>query len=137
MDDSSEPASLLVVTRFRVAPADADGFAGRAREAIAVLAESAGFLDASLGQSTDDPQLRVIAMRWSGVGAWRRALSRFEVKVSVVPLLSTAIDEPSAFEIVHARDRNGSIDAGSGLAADAGEIGLGHAAAASVPSVRT
>jgi hypothetical protein len=34
------------------------------------------------------------------VGAYRRALSSYEVKMTVVPLLSRALDEPSAFEII-------------------------------------
>ena len=36
--------------------------------------------------------------RWKDVGSYRRALSSYDVKVGAVPLLSRAIDEPSAYE---------------------------------------
>jgi len=52
-----------------------------------------------------------------------------------VPLLSTAIDEPSAYEVVRHVDAAGVHEAVSGLAADAGEVGLGSAAAATVRPV--
>jgi hypothetical protein len=32
------------------------------------------------------------------VGAYRRALSSYDVRVGAVPLLSRALDEPSAYE---------------------------------------
>jgi hypothetical protein len=37
------------------------------------------------------------------VGSYRRALSSYDVKVTAVPLLSLAYDEPSAFEVMHSR----------------------------------
>ena len=37
---------------------------------------------------------------WQSVGAYRRALSNYDVKVVAVPLMYRAIDEPSAFEPV-------------------------------------
>ncbi len=51
------------------------------------------------------------------------------------PLLSSAIDEPSAYELVRNWDGTGMVVAASGLAADAGEVGLGHASGGHVPSV--
>lgn len=135
IDPSREPG-LLVVSRFRVPSEGAAAFAAEARAALAILAESAGFVEASLGQATDEEDLRVIATRWTGVGAYRRAMSRYEVKLAVVPFLSHALDEPSAFEVVHHRDADGVTEAVTGLAADAGAVGLGHAAAGEVPPVR-
>ena len=38
--------------------------------------------------------------RWENVGAYRRALSSYDVKLQAVPLLSRAVDEPSAYEVV-------------------------------------
>ena len=64
------------------------------------LAAQPGCLAAAIGQSTDDPDLIVVRTEWAGVGAYRRALSAFDVKVNAVPLLSAAIDEPSAYELV-------------------------------------
>lgn len=134
--DASE-APLIVFGRFRVSDEQAASFAADARAAIAVLAARDGFIDAALGQCVDDAELRTILTRWTSVGSYRRALSNPEVKMTAIPLLSLAIDEPSAFEVVHSRTPQGSVDAVSGLAADAGSIGLGFAAAPVVPPVAT
>jgi hypothetical protein len=53
------------------------------------------------------------------VGSYRRALSAYDVKVTAVPLLSQAIDEPSAYELVGDADLNESVPrALGGLDAD-------------------
>ncbi len=131
----SETASLLVVSRFRVGDAARAAFLADAGRAVEALAAQAGCLAASIGQSTDESGLIVIRTEWSGVGAYRRALSSFDVKVNAIPLLSAAIDEPSAYELVHHWTPEGLTVAPSGLAADAGAVGLGEAAAPSVPPV--
>ena len=124
--------TFIVLNRFRN---DSAEFPSSARAAIAALAACTGFVDAHLGQSTDEPDLRTITTRWVSVGAYRRALSNFEVKMTAVPLLSTAIDEPSAYEVVHYRSPEGFIDAVTGLALDAGSIGLGEAAGPDIAAV--
>lgn len=124
-----------MVSRFRVPGDQRPAFLAAADEAMAALAKQAGCRGISLGQSTDEADLLLIRSEWEGIGAYRRALSDFDVKVRAVPLLSTAIDEPSAFELVRHRDADGVTAAVSGLAADAGEVGLGGAAAANVPPV--
>ncbi len=111
-------AVLLVVSRYRVGPEDRDRFVEEADKAIDVLAAQVGFLSASIGQSTDEAGLLVIRSEWSGVGAYRRALSSYEVKLSAVPLLSTAIDESSAYEVVRSWTDGGKSSAASGLAVD-------------------
>lgn len=128
-------AGLLVIGRFRVPEHRAADFARDVRAALQVLGERDGFIDAVIGQATDDPELRVLTTRWSSVGAYRRALSNFDVKMTAIPFLSLAIDEPSAYEVVHARNAEGAHDAESGLAADAGSIRLGEAAGPDVPPV--
>jgi len=136
MFDPTVPvAPLVVVSRFRVPPEQADRFATDARAAIEILAGCSGFLRASLGQSTDETELRVIVTEWDQVGSYRRALSRYEVKAAAVPFLSHAIDEPSAYEIVHALTDGATTSSTSGLAADADSIGLGQAAGPMVPPV--
>jgi hypothetical protein len=55
--------------------------------------------------------------------------------MTAVPLLSTAIDEPSAYEVVHYRSPEGFVDAVTGLALDAGSIGLGEAAGPDIAAV--
>lgn len=132
---NSPTPGLMVISRFRVGAEQVAEFAANSRKAIAVLASCSGFIEAFVGQSTDEPDLLTITSRWQHVGAYRRALSTFEVKVSVIPFLSLAIDESSAYEVVHHRTEHSVIDSASGLAADAGSIGLGHAAGPVIPSV--
>ncbi|CAB4709088.1 unannotated protein [freshwater metagenome] len=140
MDDlnalSESPApGLIVISRFQVGVDQVAEFAANSRHAIAVLATCNGFVEAFVGQSTDEPDLLTITSRWQHVGAYRRALSTFDVKVSVIPFLSLAIDESSAYEIVHHRTEHSVTDSASGLAADAGSIGLGDAAGPAIRSV--
>ena len=88
---------MIVLVRFRV-PADDLDFAEQARTAIAVLADRVGFVSADLGRNLDDPGLWTITTRWRNVGSYRRALQGNESKMVVVPLMSRAIDEPTAYE---------------------------------------
>jgi hypothetical protein len=125
---------MLVVTRHVVASAQRSSFLEEARDALAALADQAGYLSGCIAQSTDDAGLFVIEMRFRDVGAYRRALSSFEVKMRSVPLLSTAVDEPSAFEVVVLRTSHGETVERSGLADDADVVSLGSAAAAQVDS---
>lgn len=127
-------APVLVVSRYRV-ESDRGKWLAQMREALTILGESAGFIRGQIAQATDDADLMVVTTSWENVGAYRRALGRFEVKAQVVSLLSLAIDEPSAFEAVVVRDEGGEQLFASGLAADHGEVGLGSAAAASVASI--
>ena len=136
VSDSSAPI-LVVMNRFRVAEHQAEQFAQDSRVALATLAESGGFIDGLIAQSTDEAELRMITTRWLNVGSYRRALSRFEVKMSAIPLLSTAIDESSAYEAVQVIANGQTSDVTSGRAADADEIGLGHASAPVVPPIRS
>jgi quinol monooxygenase YgiN len=92
---------VLVVTRFIVPESEAASFAERARRAVAALAARPGFRSARVGQAPDDASRWVLVSEWEGVGAWRRALSSFDVRVEAVPLLSLAEDEPGAYEVVH------------------------------------
>lgn len=132
---------MLVVTRYRVPPADAVSFRDRARRALEVLAAKPGWRGGHVGRAADDPELWVVSSEWENVGSYRRALSSYESKLEAVPLLSLAIDEPTAFEIVATVPASGAADpatsTGTGRsvrASDADEIGLGQAAAPVVPT---
>jgi hypothetical protein len=128
-----EPAApLLVVSRYRVDAVERADFIVDARAAIDVLTAQPGCISTSLGQATDDASLLVIRSEWVGVGAYRRALSAFDVKLHAVPLLSRAIDEPSAYELMLHWTPAGTVSAPSGLAQDAGSVALGEASAADV-----
>ena len=86
-----------MITRFRVR--DVDGFRGRVDATLAVLGAKVGFESADLEQNLDEPDLWVLVTRWRDVGSYRRALQGFESRTVVVPLLSEAVDEPSAYEV--------------------------------------
>lgn len=78
-------------------PGDASGFEAAARAEVAQFASSAGSLGADLVQNLDDPGLWAIVSRWADVGSYRRAFNGTDAKLVLVPLLSLAIDEPSAY----------------------------------------
>ncbi|NDL56781.1 antibiotic biosynthesis monooxygenase family protein [Phytoactinopolyspora mesophila] len=116
---------MLVVTRYRVPRQDALTFRDQARAALSALAGQPGWQAGHVGRAVDDPTLWVLSSQWRDVGSYRRALSSYDVKLRAVPLLSLAIDEPTAFEILTDSDT-------SARAADAEDVGLGDAAAPSV-----
>lgn len=89
---------MFVVIRFRVGEAGRQEFAGRVETAVEVLSRQKGFVAARVGRNVDDPELMALTMEWENVGSYRRALSPYEVKVAAVPLLSEAIDEPTAYD---------------------------------------
>jgi hypothetical protein len=118
---------MLVVTRYRVDPSEATAFLPRAQSVLAVLSTCAGWRTGHVGRAVDDPTLWVVTAEWDGVGSYRRALSAAEVKMAVMPLLATALDEPTAFELL-----TDGASVGSALAADADVVGVGEAAAPTV-----
>ena len=93
---------MLVLSRFQVPDADAEAFRARIEDALAVLAAQKGYVEGAVGRNVDDPTLWVLQTRWVGPGAYRRALSAYDVKVHAWTLLAQAVDEPSAYEIVGA-----------------------------------
>jgi heme-degrading monooxygenase HmoA len=125
---------MLVVTRHQVPAGERADFLDHARDALAALADQPGYLSGCIAQSTDDADLFALETRWRDVGAYRRALSSFEVKMRAVQLLSSAVDEPSSFEVVVQRTTDGETVERSGLADDAHDVSLGSAAAAVVRS---
>lgn len=131
---------MLVVTRYRLddaGPDAAETFLGGARAALAALGDRPGFRSGRIGRAADDPATWVLATEWEHVGAYRRALSAYEVKLHAVPLLSLAVDEPTAFEVLVATgEGSGSTasDGGSDRASDADAVGLGRASGPDVAS---
>jgi quinol monooxygenase YgiN len=125
---------VLVVTRFSVDPAEGDAFLARARAALSALASRPGYLAGRIGRATDDPALWVLSTEWVGVGAYRRALSAYDVKVTAVPVLSEAIDEPSAYEVLVETAEDAAAARPSRRAADADTVGIGRASGPDVPT---
>lgn len=91
---------MLVVNRFRVPEAEAAGFRDDLERARQALAARPGLLESHVGRNVDDPALWTLVTRWEHVGAYRRALSAYDVKLYAVPVLGRAIEEPSAYEAV-------------------------------------
>jgi quinol monooxygenase YgiN len=91
---------VLVVNRFEVPESDTAQFRDEVQQAKAALAEQAGYLHGSIGRNVDDPTLWALVTTWENVGAYRRALSSYDVKLRAVALLGRAIEEPSAYELV-------------------------------------
>lgn len=90
---------MLVVNRFH-APEGPDEMRTRLTAVHELLARQSGYVDGVLGRNVDEPELWILTTRWASVGAYRRALSSYDVKLHGVPVLSRALDEPSAYEIV-------------------------------------
>jgi hypothetical protein len=90
---------VLVVTRFRPSGSPEE-FQARLHEALEVLARQRGYAGGTVGRNVDDPGLWVLETRWAGPGAYRRALSAYDVKVNAWPVLGEALDEPTAYEVV-------------------------------------
>lgn len=94
-----------------------------ARPALAALAACPGFVSGEVGRSLDDGSLFVMSTHWGSVGAYRRALSTYDVKVNAVPLMYRAIDEPSAFEPLLESVDGGIVAHESDRSADAESAG--------------
>ena len=91
---------MIVVSRFRVPEADQEAFRDDLERARATLSVQRGYLRGHIGRNVDDVELWVLTTEWEGPGAYRRALSAYDVKLAAVPTLSRALDEPSAYEPV-------------------------------------
>jgi hypothetical protein len=123
---------MLVITRHRVAQNELPQWLISAKASLAPLASQAGCISAEIGLATDEPDLVAVVTRWESVGTYRRALSNFEVKMHSIPFLSTAIDESTAYELIHRNANGKQTDFDPARAFDADEIGLGNAAGESI-----
>ena len=88
---------MIAIARFRVPTGQAADFRAQLERALEVFTERDGFRYGDIGQNLDEPELWTIVTHWINVGSYRRALSSTAVKMEVVPLLATAIDEPGAY----------------------------------------
>ncbi len=91
---------MIVVNRFRVTEAEAASFRTDLERAHEMLSVQGGYVVGHVGRNVDDPELWLLTTEWEGPGAYRRALSAYDVKMAAVPTLSRALDEPSAYEAV-------------------------------------
>jgi quinol monooxygenase YgiN len=94
---------MLVVSRYRVTDDQSVEFGALVQEALDALAGQPGFLRGSVGRNVDEPDLWLLSTQWINVGAYRRALSSYDVKTRAVPAMLHALNEPSAYEVMLAR----------------------------------
>ena len=107
------------MTRFVVPVAEEATFRAQAAAALAALAERPGHVSGRVARATDDATLWLLCTEWESVGAYRRALGGFDVKMHATPLLARAVAEPSAYEVL-------DPSATSDRAADADTTGPGR-----------
>ncbi|HEY2765394.1 MAG TPA: antibiotic biosynthesis monooxygenase family protein [Pseudonocardiaceae bacterium] len=109
---------MLLISHFAVEPAAADDFVTRARRALALLTAQPGCVGGELCRSPDDTTRWVLVVRFDSVVAYRRALSPFDIREHVIPLLSEALtSEPGGYELL-ATARGGALIDHASLLAD-------------------
>lgn len=89
---------MIAIARFQVPVAQSAEFRAQIERALEVFSERDGFITGDYGQNLDENELWTLVTHWKNVGSYRRSLSSTQVKMEVVPLLATAIDEPGAYE---------------------------------------
>lgn len=103
---------MIVVTEHRAG----DEFVPLGRALLEALAAADGFVDGSLCRSPDDPQVWLLVSTWRDVGSMRRGFGSFDAKVAAAPVMHSAVDRVSAFEVLVEADASGVRDFTSDLA---------------------
>jgi antibiotic biosynthesis monooxygenase len=93
-------------------------FLDRAHAALEVLAARPGYQNGRLARALDEPRHWCLLTEWESVGAYRRALSSFEVKLGATPLLAESLDEPSAYEVLATAQPGGDVTSSASDRAD-------------------
>jgi quinol monooxygenase YgiN len=88
---------MIAIARFKVPAAQFSDIRAQLERALQAFSERDGFLSGDYGQNLDESDLWTLVTHWQNVGSYRRALSSTAIKMEVVPLLATAIDEPGAY----------------------------------------
>ncbi|QSB13179.1 antibiotic biosynthesis monooxygenase [Natronosporangium hydrolyticum] len=91
---------MLALNRFVVPPERTAEFTAQAQQALAVFAARPGYQGGELTRALDDPAHWCLLTRWASVGAYRRALGHFDVKMYATPLLASAEPDPAGFEVL-------------------------------------
>jgi quinol monooxygenase YgiN len=88
---------MIAIARFKAPAAQSSEIRAQLERALKAFSEREGFLSGDFGQNLDENDLWTLVTHWQNVGSYRRALSSTTIKMEVVPLLATAIDEPGAY----------------------------------------
>jgi len=99
---------MIMISRYRVPDEDAGAFRSQAHEAVAALAEQAGWMGGELVRSVDEHRLWALVARFDGAGTLRRSLGAMPVRMAMMTIMQWAVDEPSVYEELR------PDDAGSG-----------------------
>ena len=91
---------MLVATRLRVPEPESAALRTAAEDLLTLFATLPGFVGGHLCRAPDEPELWLLVTHWSGVGAYRRALSSYDVKMTAPAVMAHAVPEPSAFEVL-------------------------------------
>lgn len=87
------------MTRFIVPDETAAAaFAANAARLRTAFEARPGHVRTRFGRALEDPARWVLVSEWTGVGPWRRALSAYDVRVEVMPLMAQAENEPAVYE---------------------------------------
>jgi hypothetical protein len=109
---------MLLVCRFVVPPAEAAEFTRRASRALELLTAAPGCQGGEFGRAVDEADRWVLLARFDSVRAYRQALSPFEVRTHVAPLLAEALtDDVATFETL-ATAGGGQVQAHPSLLAE-------------------
>lgn len=100
---------MFALIRFVVASERTAAFLAQAQAALEVLAARPGYRGGELTRALDEPEQWCLVTRWSSVGAYRRALGDFDVKVHATPLLAQSVNEPSAYEVLASAEPGGEV----------------------------
>lgn len=87
---------MIVVTEHRAG----DEFLEPAGALIEVLAAAEGFISGQVGRSPDEPDIWIVSTRWRDVGSMRRGFGSFDAKVAAAPVMLSASDRVSAYEVL-------------------------------------
>jgi quinol monooxygenase YgiN len=100
--------AVLMFNRF-VIESDPTAFVDRAHAALQALAARPGYLRGELTRSLDEPEHWCLVTEWESVGAYRRALGGFDVKITATPLLAESLMEPCAYETLALAEPGGEV----------------------------
>jgi hypothetical protein len=87
---------MISIVRLAATP----GIEDEAAAALTALAARPGYVRGSAARATDDPSVWILLTEWRDIGSYRRALGNFDVKIKAQPLLTRALDDVSAFEVL-------------------------------------
>ena len=113
------PNAIAVIAQLVVPAAERARFEQGCERMVELCAESPGFLSSELGQSTDSLEDFTLIHRWADVGAYRKFLSRYEIKLEVIPFLSTFTKDSVTVEIIMDSQSDRVESGTSSLASDA------------------